>query len=145
MEQSIKSVLVKQTIAHQQQQLTNLQVRRPARPPPPPSLPPLRLRPPHQVSWFWFLKDSFLGRLGALSHERPGLTCLLSAQAPPHPSVALPEPGRLLLRDFRPWPQVAPAPVCPLHGCWCSGRGPPPCPRPRVHIAWPGRLRRALP
>lgn len=27
MEQSIKSVLVKQTIAHQQQQLTNLQVR----------------------------------------------------------------------------------------------------------------------
>lgn len=28
MEQSIKSVLVKQTIAHQQQQLTNLQVRR---------------------------------------------------------------------------------------------------------------------
>lgn len=43
MEQSIKSVLVKQTIAHQQQQLTNLQVR-----PPPPScslclvLPPTR-------------------------------------------------------------------------------------------------------
>lgn len=30
MEQSIKSVLVKQTIAHQQQQLTNLQVRPPA-------------------------------------------------------------------------------------------------------------------
>lgn len=29
MEQSIKSVLVKQTIAHQQQQLTNLQVRDP--------------------------------------------------------------------------------------------------------------------
>lgn len=29
MEQSIKSVLVKQTIAHQQQQLTNLQVRPP--------------------------------------------------------------------------------------------------------------------
>uniref|UniRef100_A0A4W5KJG7 Uncharacterized protein n=2 Tax=Hucho hucho TaxID=62062 RepID=A0A4W5KJG7_9TELE len=28
MEQSIKSVLVKQTLAHQQQQLTNLQVRR---------------------------------------------------------------------------------------------------------------------
>lgn len=31
MEQSIKSVLVKQTIAHQQQQLTNLQVRDPSR------------------------------------------------------------------------------------------------------------------
>lgn len=31
MEQSIKSVLVKQTIAHQQQQLTNLQVRDPLR------------------------------------------------------------------------------------------------------------------
>lgn len=34
MEQSIKSVLVKQTIAHQQQQLTNLQVRPPLRAPP---------------------------------------------------------------------------------------------------------------
>lgn len=33
MEQSIKSVLVKQTIAHQQQQLTNLQVRAPWVPP----------------------------------------------------------------------------------------------------------------
>ncbi|XP_054939419.1 poly(U)-binding-splicing factor PUF60-like isoform X2 [Physeter macrocephalus] len=32
MEQSIKSVLVKQTIAHQQQQLTNLQVSCPPRP-----------------------------------------------------------------------------------------------------------------
>lgn len=32
MEQSIKSVLVKQTIAHQQQQLTNLQVRHPRKP-----------------------------------------------------------------------------------------------------------------
>ena len=43
MEQSIKSVLVKQTIAHQQQQLTNLQVSRPR-----PALRPrcrLRLRP----------------------------------------------------------------------------------------------------
>lgn len=37
MEQSIKSVLVKQTIAHQQQQLTNLQVSRPARRAAPPA------------------------------------------------------------------------------------------------------------
>lgn len=35
MEQSIKSVLVKQTIAHQQQQLTNLQVSHPPAPTPP--------------------------------------------------------------------------------------------------------------
>lgn len=112
MEQSIKSVLVKQTIAHQQQQLTNLQVSRPARPPPPPSLPPLRLRPPHQVSWFWFLKDSFLGRLGPLSHERPSLTCLLSAQAPPCPfcsparARAAPPPGLQTVASGRPCARV---------------------------------------
>lgn len=40
MEQSIKSVLVKQTIAHQQQQLTNLQVRAPCEPLPVPRAPP---------------------------------------------------------------------------------------------------------
>lgn len=49
MEQSIKSVLVKQTIAHQQQQLTNLQVR-------PSEMLPLCLTPP---------KVEFVLRLGA--------------------------------------------------------------------------------
>lgn len=66
MEQSIKSVLVKQTIAHQQQQLTNLQVSRR-----PPSTPSHRLllflscacgSPPGV--WSRFLKDSSWGRLG---------------------------------------------------------------------------------
>lgn len=45
MEQSIKSVLVKQTIAHQQQQLTNLQVR------PPSELLPLPRAPPDTVEF----------------------------------------------------------------------------------------------
>lgn len=59
MEQSIKSVLVKQTIAHQQQQLTNLQVS--GSPPSTPShrllLFLLRLWLPPGV-WSRFLKDS---------------------------------------------------------------------------------------
>lgn len=91
MEQSIKSVLVKQTIAHQQQQLTNLQVS---------ARPILRLPPcllfllfllcacgvPTRCCGSQFLKDSFLGRLGSsLSHAWPGLTCLLSAHGPSPP------------------------------------------------------------
>lgn len=91
MEQSIKSVLVKQTIAHQQQQLTNLQVspwralgrpcwrpprpappawagglRRPSPPPPPPlpSLPPVPAAIPTRRCASQSLKDSFWGRSG---------------------------------------------------------------------------------
>lgn len=120
MEQSIKSVLVKQTIAHQQQQLTNLQVSRPGpalrprcrlrlRPAPParagslrPPLPAthllfllfllLCLWPSPRGVAVLFLKDSFLGRPGfSVRHEWPSLTHLLSARGPFPPfSVALP-------------------------------------------------------
>lgn len=120
MEQSIKSVLVKQTIAHQQQQLTNLQVSRPARR----AAPPRRLcllflllclRRPHQVLWSRSLKDSFLGRLGSsLSHAWPSLTCLLSAHGPSLPlSVALPAPEPAPLLGLQTVDSGCPAPVSP--------------------------------
>lgn len=103
MEQSIKSVLVKQTIAHQQQQLTNLQVSPRAlpsglgagsaggRPPAPPHhlhllfllFLLLCLWPSPRGDVVLFLKDSFLGHPGSsMRHEWPSLTHLLSAHGP---------------------------------------------------------------
>lgn len=98
MEQSIKSVLVKQTIAHQQQQLTNLQVSR--RPPSPP-LPTTSsffssscaCGRPHQVLWFSVSQGFLLGTPGFLP-EPPVAQPYLPVEHPqPLPAPPLPLPA----------------------------------------------------
>lgn len=123
MEQSIKSVLVKQTIAHQQQQLTNLQVS-PSR-----SLhrPPhhhhhlllftlfllLCLRSSPQAVTVLRFSDSCSGPPGSsLRHEWPSLSHLLLAGAPkaPQPLSWLLGCSSILfpLLVFTLWPLVSP-------------------------------------
>lgn len=104
MEQSIKSVLVKQTIAHQQQQLTNLQVSCPPRPSTASSAfssSSCACGCPRKVSCC-SVSQGLLGTPGFLPGARV-------AQPDPRPPPTLlcappPLPNRLLFLDFRLWP-----------------------------------------
>lgn len=94
MEQSIKSVLVKQTIAHQQQQLTNLQVS--CRPPSPPlpatssfSSSSCACGRPRQGLWFSVSQGLLLGPPGLLPEPPVARPCLPVEHPEPRPAPPL--------------------------------------------------------